>query len=435
MTRGFRVYQKKRGNRRTGSDKLGSVGEALFFTVLFLVGCGCLVAMFAWLIVPEWRASHEFIVHKCVVLDKRLAREQRDDGIHYRPDIQIEYQINGETYRTWTYDVRREYSPDRAEAERILNRFTADPELQYVCWYDPSDPQVAVLTRGTSWWVWLTMIVPASFILIGGGGLFYRVFAAGKSAERRADLVRRAATLGPFDGNGRSKSEFPGIPVGKNITNSPGTKLAFRLPLADSSTWTLFVTLTACLFWNAIVSVFVVIAVRGHLRGEPDWLLTAFIIPFVLIGVGLIVFVFRQLLVTTGIGPTLVEISEQPLHPGERYDLFLSQTGRLKFRALEVLLVCEEEATYRQGTDTRAETRRVYQHPVFRREAFEIRRGLPFEAGCEIEVPAGVMHSLKSGHNEVSWRILVKGTVAGWPDYERSFPVIVYPECNGMGGK
>jgi len=43
------------------------------------------------------------------------------------------------------------------------------------------------------------------------------------------------------------------------------------------------------------------------------------------------------------------------------------------------------------------------------------------------------MHSFRSGHNEVSWKIVVKGDVAGWPDYERSFPLIVYPCVNGAG--
>ena len=41
------------------------------------------------------------------------------------------------------------------------------------------------------------------------------------------------------------------------------------------------------------------------------------------------------------------------------------------------------------------------------------------------------MHSFRSEHNEISWKLLVKGAVAGWPDYERSFPVIVHPGPNG----
>lgn len=183
----------------------------------------------------------------------------------------------------------------------------------------------------------------------------------------------------------------------------------------------------ACLFWNGIVSVFVVIAISGHLEGDPEWFLTLFIIPFVLVGIALIVFFIRQMLVTTGIGPTQVEISDHPLHPGEPCRLFVSQSGRLQINSLEVLLVCEEEATYRQGTDTRTETREVHRQEVFRREGSEVRRGLPFETECALKVPEGAMHSFKADHNRIKWKVVVQGDVAGWPDYKRSFPVIIRP--------
>ena len=434
MARNFRLYEKKRGNRRTGSRKLGSAGEALFFAVFFVLGCGGLVVLFATLVFPEWRAAHEFVQHKCLVLDKQIGQTQRDDGSVYRPEIRIEYEIDGVTYRQWTYDIWSYeaddgYSPGRDDKLAVLDRFSIGQQCD--CWYDPADPNVAVLVRGYRWWVWLTFIVPLSFILIGGGGLVHTVFTWGKSAERRAAFAKRAANLDPFATNGRPKPNFPNIPLDTNITNSPGTTLAFRLPVATSPAWALFVLLMACLFWNALVCVFVIIAVGSFLAGNPDWFLTIFISPFVLIGVGLIVFFFRQLLVTTGIGPTLVEISDQPLYPGKRYRLFVSQTGRLKISSLEVWLACEEEATYRHGTDTRTETRRVYQQPVFRLEEFEVRRGLPFETDCEVEIPIGAMHSFKSDHNEVTWKLVVKGKTSGWPEYERSFPVIVYPCRNG----
>ena len=56
--------------------------------------------------------------------------------------------------------------------------------------------------------------------------------------------------------------------------------------MATSPGWALFGTLAFCVIWNGIVAVFVVMAVRGHLAGQPDWFLTLFIIPFVLIGLG-----------------------------------------------------------------------------------------------------------------------------------------------------
>jgi hypothetical protein len=152
-----------------------------------------------------------------------------------------------------------------------------------------------------------------------------------------------------------------------------------------------------------------------------------FVVPFALVGVGLILFFVRKFLATTGIGPTLVEISDQPLYPGQRYRVFLQQFGRLKINRLEVLLVCEEEATFRHGTDTRTESRLVAQQSLMLCENAEVRHGVPLETDCDLEVARGAMHSFKSQHNEVNWRVQVRLDVAGWPAYERSFPVIVYP--------
>ena len=144
-------------------------------------------------------------------------------------------------------------------------------------------------------------------------------------------------------------------------------------------------------------------------------------------GAVLAVFFVRQLMVTTGIGPTFVEISEHPLLPGGQYRLYVSQAGRLKMRSLDVALVCEEEATYRQGTNTRTESREVCRQPLLHREEFQVLPGEPFATECVLRVPAGAMHSFKAAHNEVQWRIVVQGDVADWPEFRRSFPVIVHP--------
>ena len=148
-------------------------------------------------------------------------------------------------------------------------------------------------------------------------------------------------------------------------------------------------------------------------------------------GIGLAVYLSRQIMRATGIGPTRVEISAHPLVPGKPYEIFLSQAGRLNMRVLEVWLACDERATFRQGTDTRTETRRVYQQRCFVREDFEIAQGLPFESRCQVAVPAGAMHSFHAGHNEVSWKLIVKGNVSGRPEYQREFQIVVSPGTNG----
>ena len=98
---------------------------------------------------------------------------------------------------------------------------------------------------------------------------------------------------------------------------------------------------------------------------------------------------------------------------------------------LEIDLVCEEQATYRQGTDTRTEQRRVYAARVFERRKFDIPPGMPFEQQCRIEIPLGAMHSFQADHNAVQWRFVVRGEVTGWPKYERVFPIIVFPKPPG----
>ena len=434
MARTFRYFEKKRGHRRTGSRIVGSVGEALFFAVLFVVGCAGIVAGIVRLIIPEWRVNHGFVEQTCTVLEANLGERNGENGVVYRPEIKIEYEAHGITYRPpITYDIHNAYSSNREEAQEVLRRFVK--RQKYSCWYDPANPDVAVLVRGYQWWIWPVLLIPASFLTIGAGGLIYSIFHWGRSAERRAARVQRAVRqqdLLDFDRPVGPK--LPNVPDSSDISSSPGTKLAYRLPLSRSPAWALFGLLGACVAWNGAVSYFTVTAVRGFLARQPDWFLTLFTLPFLAAGVVLLVVFVRQLLVTTGIGPTRVEISAHPLLPGGCYRLFLSQSGRLTMESIEVSLVCEEEAIYRQGTNTRTETREVSRQPLLSHGKFQIRQGEPFEVECELNVPPTVMHSFKSNHNAIRWKVVIRGDVAKWPRFERAFPVIVHP-CGSPAAK
>ena len=227
-------------------------------------------------------------------------------------------------------------------------------------------------------------------------------------------------------GNDGSAPQLPGVPDCSDISSSPGTALAFRLPASSSPAWTVFGLLAACVLWNGVVFWFVALALHGHLGGRPNWLLTLFILPFAAVGAALAVFFVRQLLVTAGVGPTLVEISEHPLLPGGECNVFVSQAGRGRLGSLDLHLVCEEEAIYRQGTNTRAETREVFRQSVLRLEG-PASQAAPFEALGAAAVPAGAMHSLRAAHNAIHWKLVVRGEVGGWPAFRRSFTVVVYP--------
>jgi hypothetical protein len=403
---------------------LGSVGEALFFGIFLCMGLVAFVVMMVLLVVPEWRANRQFSATQCTVLATSIAESETDDSKVYRPDVKIEYTVAGRKYVTTTYDAVRVYSSGRHHAERAIEKFQVGK--QYVCWYDPFNPDQAVLVRGYNAWMYLLLLVPASFIAIGGGGLIYTAWHWGASAERRASLSKQAAKLDVL----REKTggtPLPNVPSPVDAHSSEGTRLAYRLPIATTPGWQLFVIFIMCLFWNGITSVFVVLAVQSHLRGRPEWFLTLFIIPFVLVGLGLIYFLLRELLITTGIGPTRLECSHYPLEPGQECELLLIQAGRLSMNSLIVELACDEQVSYRQGTDTRTETKRVFSQNLFRHEGFAIDPAAPFEHQWSLVIPELAMHSFKSPNHEVKWKLVVEGDVANWPNFRREYPLIVVP--------
>ena len=121
------------------------------------------------------------------------------------------------------------------------------------------------------------------------------------------------------------------------------------------------------------------------------------------------------------------------MYPGKTYDLYLTQAGRLTIHSLDLSLVCEEEATYRQGTDIRSERCRVFCQQVFAKEDFKIEPGHAFECQVQLVVPSNVMHSFQAKHNAVHWMLVARGHAKSWPVFERSFPLVVYPGEPGEG--
>ena len=90
-------------------------------------------------------------------------------------------------------------------------------------------------------------------------------------------------------------------------------------------------------------------------------------------------------------------------------------------------LECEEQATFRQGTDTRSESLVVDREPLRTWHDIRVSPGTRFEGLLAITIPASAMHSFMSEHNAVRWRIVVSGVPARWPPFTRMFPLVVFP--------
>ena len=340
MSRWFRVWQKKRGRRRTGSSLAGSVGEASFFGLLLLLG-----------------------------------------GI-----VQV----------------------------YVFIRYT-------------QAPSAVLLEPPVGFQFWLMVLISTSFLLIGGGGLVLTALQTGTSTERRAALVKRAADIDLINDELPSPSEHPGVPGHKSLNDSPGVELQYRLPVIQTQTLAFLATAFFCLVCNSIAIGLLVLLVREWVIGNLQIALIALTVFFgAMAGWSSPSFV-RQLRMRAGIGATTLEISDHPLHPGNAYEVYLSQCGRLHLRSLEVLLVCEEEVTYRQGTDVRTERHVVVEELIYRGQDCQIRRDQPYEARCPLRISENIMHSFQGQHNVIQWKLMVRGQGTGWQSFERGFPVVIAP--------
>ena len=427
-----RFLEKKRGERRTGSQIWGSVGEAAFYACLLLAGIVFGSLLITGVAVPEWRINHDYLSARAVVVGKGLQRRLVSDPPHishsvWAPVLRVNYPVNQRSIESWSQPSSTSVTSDRKTA---LDRLKDLPSIGATisCWYDPDSPMTVVLGRGYNWWMWLLMLLlPGALVAFGGSGLHKTVRSWGKSDEHKAAAVKSsdpAVSMGqiPLEAPG-----FPSIPACDNLVNSPGTILRYRLPIESSESWALLGFGLFSIVWNAVLLVLAIGAGLDLMGGRVDWLLFALIVPFAVVGVGSVVLFFRRLVLTTSVGPTQVEVSDHPLRPGQQYDILLAQGGSGILHSLEISMELEEQATYRQGTDTRTERVVVSRHMIKQWQDVRLSPVSRFETETKVQVPIDAMHSFESEHNVVSWRFVVRGVPDRWPPFCRVFPLIIFP--------
>jgi hypothetical protein len=261
-----RFFAKKRGDRRTGAEVWGSVGDALFHSILLSAGILFAAVLLSGVAVPEWRINHHFLATRGIVVGKGLARRTaRQATVTWQPCLRLRYPTVDGIREAWA--TRGSTETDRAAAAEPLGDTSLGTELD--CWYDPEAPDLVVLERGYNWWMWaLTLLLPGALIAIGGAGVARVAAAWGKSEERQAAVAgRQPARAGP-----REAGPFPGVPSGDNLENSPGTILAFRLPIESGESWALLGFGLFALLWNTVLVVLAINAGLDLLGGQIDWL-------------------------------------------------------------------------------------------------------------------------------------------------------------------
>lgn len=428
MSRGLRFYGKKRGGRRSGPSWRGQAGLLLFFALLFGAGCYALGVTVVELLLPQWRAQRDFVETTGVVLATRLNERPADPtrGPTYRAEFQLRYAVSAEQTQTaWaTADMAGLFASNPAESQSLVERYAVGGAVR--CYYDPRRPEHVILSRGDNLFAWWMLLLPISFIAIGGGGFVYHAFSWTTSPERRAAFAQQAAALSVFQQAHQRHERYPTLPGDDFLTDSPGTRMTYRLPSAAAPLGTAIVAVVAA-GWLLAGGAFALPGVRSLLRGAPDWIALWATAAFAGLGWMMYRVYWRPSDLGRGIGSTIVEISAHPLRPGGTYELYLVQTGRARLESFRVLLACTEEAVYSQGTNTRSAQRRVYEQTLLVRSNLQLAPGAPFECRGRLSPPVAAMHSFRAEHNAVRWSIIAEGRLPAGQTFVHEFPVVVLP--------
>lgn len=438
-------------DRITPSDRRSGVWIEAALAFGFMIGglIGFIIVFF-WMIMPQWRFFNEYQKTQCTVVGLDVVNMPNTDL--YRPQVRIKYVAptpilsdkSGKTifkkYDICTYDFNTlqnsGYFYQKNEANKLLKSFEIGKK--YICWYDPHKPQNAVLFYNWSWTNITILIVPISLFLLGLGPLIHLyLYRSGHSQEKVAHLSNVLQNKTPDNSAEPSSEEasdvsehikeLPCSPSIRNIIDSPGVKMKYRLPLDNSPIWSLGVIMLLCVAWGVLCIACFSVALGGFLDRRPDWVLTGFILPFALIWIGLLFYFIRNLQLATSISPTLMEINDAPLYLGQTTSALLIQMGGQYFFKLDVNLVCEEEAVFSFGTDIRSEKSVVYRSNLLSEKDFNIVLDEQYEKSFAFTIPLDAMHSFDSPHNRVSWYLEVCGEAENHPPFVRSFVLVVNP--------
>lgn len=384
------------GRRWTG----GSSGcLAAFFGLFLLVGLGVLWLTLIGPGLGAWRARG-WVATPCEVVSSQVETHPSDEGDPtYSVEVLYRYRIDGREYHSNRYHFHTGSTGGYEGKARAVERLPAG--ARFTCWVDPDDPSQAVIERGLGREAWISL-VPLLFVIVGGGGIVFAL-TAHRRQERRA---RKGTSAGERAATGDDGVVVDGARVLEPAQN-PWTRLLILIFVAA--------------FWNGITGVFVWQAVEGWRTGSPDGCLTLFILPFVAIGLLLLVSVPYSILALANPRPRLI-LTPGRLPPGGRAEISWRFTGAARrLRRLRIKLDAEESTTTGSGKSRSTKTTPLHTQTLVETELrSEIEHG---NAAFVLSPDAPPTSS--EGDAKVTWKLKLRGEIRFWPDVIEEFEITV----------
>jgi hypothetical protein len=391
------------GSESAKNARKGRFALGCFFTVFLIIGLLATLFLFVIPVVQilgarNWRAT------PCVILTSEVRTHSGSKGSKtYSVDVTYEYSVEEQRYVSSRYQFMPGSSSGYDGKKAVVDRLP--PGTAATCYVNKRNPSEAVLERGFTGDLFIGLI-PMIFALIGGGGLLGVFVFKGAVVRRKPRDAAPPSAIAAKGGGTRLKASA-----------SPFGRLGCATIVA--------------LVWNGIVSVFFFEVVSGWIKGTPDGCMTLFIIPFLLVGLGLIVLVAYYVLALFNPRPVL-RVTPGSAALGDSVEVEWETSGNVeRVRAFSIVLEGREEATYRRGTTTSTDKSAFATIEVVRSsKGKDLRRGR-----VKVAIPADTMHSFKSPNNKFVWRFQVKGDIPRWPDVNEEFPFEVLPQRPSSGGR
>ncbi len=331
----------------------------------------------------------------CWVLRAEVRSHSGDDGPTYSVYVLYQYQFGGKTYRSDRYSFVGGSSSGYDRKMNVVRQYRS--ATNPVCYVNPQDPSQAVLKRGLHAGL-LIALVPLAFMLLGFGGIYAVMRGKPQAAADNASVLRLTGS-----GSAILRPMHP-----------PWARLAGAILIAA--------------FWDGIVAVFVVDMIEGFRHGHPSWFLVLFLVPFEIVGIGLLALVAHQFLAL--FNPRLkLALSAAAIPLGGTAELQWVIAGRVsRIQEFTATLRGVEEATSYESDGSGESTRHLNKNTFYEMELLRTFNPEEMAAGSVgFALPRDTMYSFETKENKIVWSIDVHGRIAWWPDVKESFKLAVVP--------
>ncbi len=212
-----------------------------------------------------------------------------------------------------------------------------------------------------------------------------------------------------------------------NLRMTPRTNLGRGCLLGFALLW----TLSSC-FMGAMWLGMALLAWTSSERSGFEWFMlfpVIFMLPFIGVGVFLIVTAIRPFIAGTRLSKAEITLSTTTPRVGDEVTFTYSQVFKraTEVELIQFKLILRESAYYRRGKNSHTVTHdNVIQEFTYPARRYEESERLNMRRDWII--PDDAMHTFRGTNNKLLWFIQAQIKMKGWPDYVEEYAIEVAPK-------